>query len=45
MVSHKKSQEVKEYPTETMTDADYLNDLVLLTNTPAWAKSELHSLE
>ena len=31
------------YPAETMTDADY--DQVLLTNTPAPAKSSLHSLE
>ena len=24
----------KEYPTETITDADYTDDLTLLTNTP-----------
>ena len=38
----KKKQTNRQYPTETMTDAD---DLVLLTNTPAQAKSQQHSLE
>ena len=33
------------YPAETMTDADYANDLVLLANTPAQAKCLLHGLE
>ena len=28
-----------------ITDADYTDDLVLLANTPAQAKSLLHSLE
>ena len=28
-----------------MTDADYIDDLALLSNTPARAKSLLHSLE
>ena len=31
--------------TETIADADYTNDLVLLANTSAQAKSLLHSLE
>ena len=33
------------YPTEAMTNADNADDLVLLTNTPAQAKSQQHSLE
>ena len=33
------------YSAEIITDADYTNDLVLLTNTPAQAESLLHSLE
>ena len=32
----------RQYPTETMTDADYI---VVLANTPAQAESLLHSLE
>ena len=30
---------------ETMTDRDYADDLALLTNTPAQAKSLLHRLD
>ena len=33
------------YLAETKTDADYIVDLVLLTNTPANSESLLHSLE
>ena len=33
------------YPTETMTDADYTDDQMLLANTPAQAESLLYSLE
>ena len=33
------------YLTETMTDGDYTDDLVLLSNTPAQIESLLHSLE
>ena len=33
------------YPTETIMDADYANELALLVNTPAQAESQLHSLE
>ena len=33
------------YPAETITDADYTDDLVLLASTSAIAKSLLHSLE
>ena len=35
----------RRYPTQTITDADYTDDIVLLANTPAQAKSLLHSLE
>ena len=40
-----KKAKSRGYPTETITDADYTDDLVLLTNTPVQAKSLLHSLE
>ena len=33
------------YPAKTMRDTDYIDDLALLTNTPAQAESLLHSLE
>ena len=35
----------RQYPTETITDADYAVDLVLLENTPAQAKSVQCNLE
>ena len=35
----------RQYPAQTITDADYSNDLTLLANTPAQAESLLHSLE
>ena len=35
----------RPYPAETMTDADYADDLVLLTNTSAQAESLLYNLE
>ena len=35
----------KRYPAETMTDIDYADDLVLLTNTPTQAECLLPSLE
>ena len=35
----------KRYPTKTITDADYADDLVLLANTPNQAETLLHSLE
>ena len=40
-----KKQKAKKYPGETITDADYANDLVLLANAPMQAKCLLHSLE
>ena len=33
------------YPAQTITDADYADDIALLANTPAQAKTLLHSLE
>ena len=33
------------YPTETITDADYTDDLALLANTPAQAESRQHCLK
>ena len=35
----------RQYPAETMTEADYTNDLALLTNTTDQAKSLWHNLE
>ena len=35
----------RQYLAETITDADYTDDLVLLINTPAQAESLLHSIE
>ena len=35
----------RRYPAQTITDADYTDDIALLANTPAQAKTLLHSLE
>ena len=35
----------RRYPTRKITDADYLDDIALLANTPAQIQSMLHSLE
>ena len=35
----------KRYPSKTITDADYADDLALLANTPNQAETVLHSLE
>ena len=35
----------RRYPTKTITDADYANDIVILANTPNQAETLLHSLE
>ena len=35
----------RRYPTQTIKDTDYADDIALLVNTPAQAKSLLHSLE
>ena len=35
----------RRYPAQTITDADYADDMALLANMPAWAESLLHSLE
>ena len=41
----KKKKKSRQYLTETMTDADYRDDLALLTNTLPQAGSLLHSLK
>ena len=35
----------RQYPTQTIMDADYADDIMLLANTPSKAKSLLHSLK
>ena len=35
----------KKYPTQTITDADYTDDIALRANTPTQAETLLHSLE
>ena len=35
----------RQYPTETITDVNYADDLALLANTPTQAESQLHSPE
>ena len=35
----------RRYPAQTITDADYADDIGLLANTPAQAETRLHSLE
>ena len=35
----------RRYPADTITDADYADDIALLVNTPAQAETLLHSLE
>ena len=38
-------ERIRRYPTHTITDAEYANDIVLLANTPTQAETVLHSLE
>ena len=35
----------RRYPSKTITDADYADDIALLANAPAQAKTQRHSLE
>ena len=35
----------RRYPTQTITDADYANDIALLANTLAQAETLIHSLD
>ena len=35
----------RRYPAQTITDADYADDIALLANIPAQAENLLHSLE
>ena len=39
------TEKSRRYPAQTITDADYTDDVALLANTPAQAESLLHSLE
>ena len=41
----KKKLRSRKYPTETITDTDYIDYLAFLANTPAQAEYLLHSLE
>ena len=44
--SFKQAKErIRIYPIQTITDADYADDMALLANTPTQAESLLHSLE
>ena len=38
-------KEAEDTPAQTITDADYTDDIALLVNTPAQAETLLHSLE
>ena len=40
-----KKKRSRRYPAKTITDADYIDDIALLVNTPNPAKTLLHSLE
>ena len=44
-MQEKKKATNRQRPIETITDAGYVDYLVLLANTPAQAESLLHSLE
>ena len=35
----------RRYPSQTITDADYADDIAFLTNSPAQVESKLHTLE
>ena len=35
----------RKYPAQTITDADYADDIALLANSPGQAESLLHSME
>ena len=40
-----KNTRSRQYPTEIITDADHVDDIALFQNTPAQAKTLLHSLK
>ena len=40
-----KKKKGRRYPAETITDANYADDIALLTITPTQAESQLHNLE
>ena len=35
----------RRYPAQTITDADYVDEIALLANTPPQVETQLHSLE
>ena len=39
------TEKSRRYPAQTITGADYADDIALLTNTPAQAETLLHGLE
>ena len=44
--SFKLAKEISRgYPAQTITDADYADDIALLANTPSQAETLLHSVE
>ena len=45
MSLHQKIARSRQYPAETITDVDYADDLVLLSNNLSQAKSLLYSQE
>ena len=42
---NKKKARSRRYPADTITDADYADDIALLANTPTQAEFLLHSQE
>ena len=38
-------ERIRRYPVQTITDADYANDIALMANTPTQAETLLHNLE
>ena len=45
MALHKKKARSRRYPAQTITGADYADEISLLANTPTQAESPLNSLE
>ena len=45
LANHYTTRRSRQYPTQTLMDADYTDDQALLANTPAQAESLLHNLK